>query len=339
MTLNSAASPFIPDSCLIDLHLHLDGSLSENTARALAAQQDIPVPQDSDALARLLHVPSDCKSLNDYLKCFDFPLTLLQTPPAISESVRRLCGELKEQGLIYAEIRFAPQLHTRAAMTQEDAVQAAVEGAENSDLETGLILCCMRGSDNAQENMTTARLAAKYLGHGVCAADLAGAEGLFPNELFKDIFDYLRGEDIPFTLHAGEADGAQSVRTAVEYGARRIGHGVRSAEDPALLHELAGRGIALEICPTSNINTRVFESVNDLPFKVFEAANVRMCICTDNMSVSNTTLRRELSLAARASGESGFVQRRLLDAAEAAFASPSVKSRLKTQIQKTFAAN
>ena len=277
---------------IIDLHLHLDGSMSLECARSLAKKQGIALPDDKELLSRL-RVSDDCRDLNEYLERFDLPLSLLQTAEAISESVERLCNELQSQGLIYAEIRFAPQLHLQKGLTQEEVVLAAIEGLNRSDFFASLILCCMRGADNREANIETVRLVKKYLGKGVCAVDLAGAEALFPNEGFVDVINYARSLSLPMTLHAGEALGADSVASAIELGADRIGHGVRSIENPKILKSLAEKKIPLELCPTSNLNTRVFDDLKDYPIRTFLESGVLITVNTDNMSVSATTLAEE----------------------------------------------
>lgn len=277
---------------LIDLHLHLDGSMSLSCARSLAKKQGIALPDDTELISRL-RVSEDCRDLNEYLERFELPLSLLQTADAISESVERLCNELSESGLVYAEIRFAPQLHRQKGLTQEQVVIAALEGLSRGSLSASLILCCMRGKDNREENIETVRLVEKYLGKGVCAVDLAGAEALFPNENFFDVIEYARSLALPMTLHAGEALGADSVSSAIELGADRIGHGVRSIEDPEVLALLVKKQIALELCPTSNLNTRVFDSLSEYPIRAFLDAGVMITLNTDNISVSATSLANE----------------------------------------------
>ena len=278
---------------LIDLHLHLDGSMSLECARSLAKKQGIELPEDDAELLSRLRVSDDCRDLNEYLERFALPLSLLQTAEAISESVKTLCDELAESGLIYAEIRFAPQLHCDKGLSQEEVVAAAIDGLMHSSFAASLILCCMRGKDNHEENLQTVSLVRKYLGRGVCAVDLAGAEALFPNEGFCDVIEYARSLSLPITLHAGEALGAQSVRSALMLGAQRIGHGVRSIEEPALVEELAQRKIPLELCPTSNLNTCIFEKLEDYPIRTLLDAGVIITLNTDNISVSATSLANE----------------------------------------------
>ena len=148
----------------IDLHLHLDGAITLDIAKKLASLQNITLPTNDDAeLEKLLSVPEDCESLNDFLKCFELPLTLLQTPEGLSESVRLVGDNIASQGVVYAEIRYAPQLHCDKGMTQEDAIKAALDGLKKTKLKANLILCLMRGEGNEAQNEETLELAKKYL--------------------------------------------------------------------------------------------------------------------------------------------------------------------------------
>ena len=314
---------------LIDLHLHLDGSMSLGCARSLASKQGITLPEDDDELLSRLRVSDDCRDLNEYLERFELPLSLLQTSEAISESVTTLCDELAESGLIYAEIRFAPQLHCNLGLTQDEVVSAAIGGLMRTSLAASLILCCMRGKDNHEENLQTVSLTRKYLGKGVCAVDLAGAEALFPNENFCDVIEYARSLSLPMTLHAGEALGAQSVYSAIELGAQRIGHGVRSVEDSELVALLAEKQIPLELCPTSNLNTCIFEKIEDYPIRTFLDAGVVITLNTDNISVSATSLANEYQKIADAfSLTEAELSTLVLNSAYASFLGDRAKSEL-----------
>lgn len=278
---------------LIDLHLHLDGSLSVKSVKELAALQNIEIPENEEELLKLLRINDDCKDLTEYLEKFAFPGMLLQTKEAVALSVYNLQEELKEQRLIHAEIRFAPQLHTHKGLSQREVIEAAIEGLNRSDFSAGLILCCMRGNDNHEENLETVRLAKDYLGKGVVSVDIAGAEALFPTENFGDLFALAKELEIPYTIHAGEADGPKSVWKALEFGTKRLGHGVRSLEDPELVEKIVSEGITLELCPTSNIHTCMFPSIEEYPLRKLMEAGVKVTINTDNMTVSNINLAKE----------------------------------------------
>jgi adenosine deaminase len=315
---------------MIDLHCHLDGSLPLETVRSLAAQQGIELPaQTPQELKSLLQVPPSCTSLTDYLRCFDLPIRVLQTPQAIADAAESLCRELSKQGILYAELRFAPQHHTQQGHCQQEMVEAALDGLARSGFFGQFILCCMRGDQNDAENRETLRLTARFLGKGVAAADLAGAEALFPTDRYAKLFSTARELDIPFTIHAGEAAGPESVRAALSYGAMRIGHGVRAIEDPALVEELARRRIPLELCMTSNLQTQAVPSAAAFPLRRFLEAGVMATINTDNCTVSGTSLAQEYALAERTfalTGEEIALLRR--NAVNAAFLPPAQQSEL-----------
>ena len=319
---------------MIDLHLHLDGSLSLASVRELAAMQNIEIEKDDAGLLQKLQVSPTCRDLNEYLEKFDFPCSLLQTPEAIARSVSNLCAELAAQGLVYAEIRFAPQFHLLKGLNQEQVVEAAIAGLDQEKFKANLILCCMRGNDNHEANVETVRVASKYVGKGVCAVDLAGAEALFLTKDFEDLFALARELGVPYTIHAGEADGPESVYAALRFGTRRLGHGVRSVEDGALVARLAADGITLEMCPTSNLNTSIFACIEDYPIRDLMAAGVKVTVNTDNMMVSGVTLASELEKLQLTRDEMKIVAK---NAAEACFASAAVKDWINQQIEARFA--
>lgn len=322
--------------CPIDLHLHLDGSLSPATVRTLAAMQDIPLPAEDAQLAARLTVGAECPDLNTYLEKFDFPCSLLQTAPALTHATHCLLAELAAQGLLYAELRFAPQKHTNRGLTQTQVVAAVLAGMEAAPIGTGLILCCMRGNTNTAENRETVQVAAQHFGHGVVALDLAGAEALFPTRDFSDLFADARACGIPYTIHAGEAAGAESVAAALQMGASRIGHGVRVLEDKAVLAQLAEQQIPLELCPTSNLHTGVFASISDYPLRELLAAGIHITINTDNTTVSHTTLQTEWErLDAAFHLTAAEVMRMTESAIDAAFADAETKTWLRGSLHRT----
>ena len=322
-----------PDYARIDLHLHLDGSLSLFAVRTLSSMQDIPLPESDEELAAQLCVNHSCKDLNEYLSCFNLPLKLLQTADSLEFSVRNLLRELAGQGLYYAEIRFAPQLHTRKGLSQQQVIEAAIRGLKDSPIPAGLILCCMRQGDNEKENLETVSLAAEYLHKGVLALDLAGAEGLFPTEGFHSVFEKARSLQVPFTIHAGEAAGALSVEAALAFGAVRIGHGIRAKENPETVKKLAKHHIVLEMCPTSNLDTKACKNLTDYPLPYYVNQGVPVTLNTDDMTVSSTTLRQEYELMSKTFGLSDdFLKNLALTSVDAAFCDPSVKEELRRKI-------
>ena len=318
---------------MTDLHLHFDGAISTANARHLAALQGIreycdaggvmrPIPADDAGLTRALRLPEGSRDLNDFLKCFALPNALLKTREGIEEGMFTLCEEQRALGLDYAEIRFAPQLSVadktaprtlcEPIRSQRAAVEAALAGMRRSALKTQLILCCMRGaggglaspppsaargchtaSHAGYANYETVEVAAEFLGRGVCAIDLAGAEALFPTRDYAALFRYANGLNIPFTIHAGEAAGPESVSAALDFGARRIGHGVRALEDMSVVRRLAENRIPLELCPTSNVQTGVFRSLAEFPIRQLLDAGVIVTINSDDPSVCNTNVVEE----------------------------------------------
>ena len=320
----------------IDLHLHLDGAITAEIAKELAKLQGITLPtEDDDALRSMLSVPEDCTSLNDFLACFALPDSLMQTEEGLSEAVRLVMDDALSQGVIYAEVRFAPQLHTNGGMTQEEAVLAALDGLKRSALKGNLILCCMRGADTAAANDETLELAKKYLVEdgGVVAIDLAGAEALFPTKDYGDLFAKAKEYGVPFTIHAGEADGADSVRTAIGFGASRIGHGVRCYEDAELVELVKERGIPFEMCPTSNRQTHAVESMDAYPFMDYLEKGIKVTLNTDDPAIEGVTLAGEFRYMEEAFGLTGEQEKILLkNAIDAAFTCEGVKAELRKRL-------
>lgn len=325
---------------MIDLHCHLDGSITLDIAKKLGELQNIELPAKSDeALLKKLSVPEDCESLNDFLQCFGLPLRLLQTKEGIAEAVRLVQENCKSQGLMYLEIRFAPQLHQIQGLTQEEVILSALEGLKQSDLHTNLILCLMRSDHNQDENLETVKLAKKYLvkDEGVVAIDLAGAEGLFKTADFEKEFALASELGVPFTIHAGEADGADSVWTALKFGAKRIGHGVRIAEDSELVKYVVEHKIPLEMCPNSNRQVKAVSDMTNYPLKDFLKAGVKVTINTDDMAICRTTLQNEFEYIEKMYGITEEEKKKLLlNAVDAAFCSDEYKDLLRNKIEKPF---
>lgn len=291
------------DYALVDLHLHLDGSLTPDDIVHMAAMEGVEVPQNPDELRQNLTCPDHCESLNSYLKCFRLAGSTMQSHETIAYAMESLVERIDSQGIIYAEIRYAPQKHLRKGLTQDEVVRASLQGLEKgmansrNGIKANIILSCMRGETNDALNAETVRLAKKYLGQGVCGTDLAGAEALYPTSKYRELFAVARDLGLPFTIHAGEADGVKSMQLAIEYGARRIGHGIRAYNDPTTKELLKQRDICLECCPTSNMQTKALEEVTTLsqyPLQQFLNDGVAICINTDNMTVSDTTVANEL---------------------------------------------
>lgn len=330
-------------SCaLIDLHVHLDGSIPLPAAAQLAAEAGLDL-----SLAELqekMQVPTHCQDLNQYLATFELPLKLMQSAQGIRTVARAFHEQLDTEGILYAEPRFALGSLTAGGLSQQEVLEAALAGradfyAEHpqSALHTAYIICAMRGTGEAlkHKNEESIDLAAAYLGNGVVAADLAGAEALFATENFSSLFAEAQRKDVPFTIHAGEAAGPESIKAALRLGAQRIGHGVRSLEDAGVIQDLKATKVALEICPTSNLQTRIFESIERFPLEQLLDAGLTVTINTDNMTVSNTTLSHEFELLQQHCGLDKNTARELAEnAARAVFSDSSEKDRLLAHLRQ-----
>ena len=286
----------------VDLHLHLDGSMLPESAWEMASERGIALPTGSlEKFRHFIVVTADCRSVNEYLKRFEMPLQILQDREALDRTAYELVQLLAGQGLRYAEIRFAPQLHLRKGMTQREAVEAVLSGvkrgmAEHSSIDIGVILCAMCIGDyhvNMEENLQTVREAGRALGEGVVAIDLAGAEGLTPLSGFTPVFELAKELGVPFTCHAGDSQGPETVKAAMDFGAKRIGHGHHIFEDRSLCARAIRDGVTLEICPTSNIQCSTRPSYTDHPLKKLMDMGIHCTINTDNMILSDINLDKE----------------------------------------------
>ncbi len=321
----------------IDLHLHLDGSLPLNSILRLAELGEVALPADTmEELVPHLVADPDCKDLAEFLNKFDLPIALLQTEACLELAVYELLRTISAQGVIYAEIRYAPGAHCRRGLTQTQVMEAALRGLHRGiaefPIKSQLIACCMRGAD-PEVNRETARVTQKFLGKGVCCMDLAGAESLFPTEDYADLFAYARTLDVPFIIHAGEAAGPASVWTALKFGAKRIGHGIYSVKDKTLLEHLREHHIPLEVCVTSNVQIKEIACVKDHPVAQLIEAGVPVTLNTDNMTISGTSVAGEFELVQRTFGLSDAqMERILLNGVEAAFLTEKEKEKLSEQI-------
>ncbi|MBR5969723.1 MAG: adenosine deaminase [Lachnospiraceae bacterium] len=331
---------------MTELHVHLDGSIRPGTVYELARRQGVdtgipdlyrmPKKDAIDALSKKMTALPSGQDLNDYLECFRLPLAVLQEEDAIERAVTELGEDLLKDGVTTAEIRFAPLSCCTKGLAPKDVIRAAERGARtamrlNPGLTLSLIICCMRGQEeqpfleSAREDLTGPEvnfrlvdLVAELKNDVVKAMDLAGAEALYPTEKYLPLFRYIREKGIPFTVHAGEADGARSVRAAIDAGVTRIGHGVRVIENRLLAQTLAVKKITLECCLLSNFQTRVFMNKEDHPIKQLFDMGVRVTLNTDNRTVSGTSMQKEIETAQRLFGFTDADIRKMQEYAEEA---------------------
>jgi len=302
MTLAAATYALLQRLPKAELHVHLDGSLRPETLHALAAERGVALPvPDLGSLGDYMRV-DDARDLSDYLARFEITLAVMQDAVALERIAHELVIDSAEDGVRYVEVRWCPALNARGALTLDEVVDAVQRGLRRGERETGTvarsIICALRnlGPGHAQE---MAELAVAHRARGVVAFDLAGGEAGHPARDFAAAFAHARLHDLAVTVHAGEGAGAESIRDAVHLcGADRIGHGTRLMEDASLLAYVRDRGIALEVCPTSNVQTRVAQTFATHPIKAQHEAGVRVTINTDNRLMSGVTLTEEYARCA-----------------------------------------
>ncbi len=287
-----------------DLHVHLDGSVRISTLLDLAKKQNVKLPESDPKKLKKLLVPGlHCKSLVDYLRPFDIVLSVLQEEEALSRVAFELAEDAAKENTWYMEVRYSPVLHTNKGLKVTQIVDAVLDGLHRAErkynIKTGIIVCGMRNIDPETSNMI-ADLAIAYKNQGVVGFDLAGAEENNPAKHHLEAFYRILNNNINSTAHAGEAYGPESIHQALHYcGAHRIGHGTRLKEDGDLMNYVNDHRIPLEICITSNIQTKAASSYDKHPLKFYYDYGLRVTINTDNRLISNTTLTKELWLAAK----------------------------------------
>lgn len=307
----------------IELHCHLDGSLSRELIQRRLGR---PV-QDEE-----LSVEDDCASLAEYLEKFTLPGQCLMDEEGLAEAGYDVLKSMSREHVCYAEIRFAPLLSETEGMSCSKVIEAVIRGLERGKadfgVEYGVITCAMR-HHSEEDNRRMIRTAREYLGAGVCGADLAGAEASYPMTEFMDLFAETKRLGMPFTIHAGECGSVENIIHSVQAGAARIGHGIAMRGNKELQKELADKGIGIEMCPISNLQTKAVQSTAEYPIREFLDAGVKVTVNTDNRTVSNTTLTKELEFIQKTYGvRDEEVLLLMKNAVDAAFAGEAVKERL-----------
>lgn len=280
----------------IELHCHLDGSIRPETLRKIAEPQGISLPADNKQLKELLVAPIDCQNLNDYLERFDLVLSCLQTKAALTAAAFDVISQAADEHIQYIEVRFAPSLHTEKGLSLPKIVQAVLAGLEQGQQRFGVksnaLLCGMRHEEAAAIEKIV-QLAEKFKTDGVAGFDLAGNELDFPPYTFEETLGLANHLSIPLTLHAGECGCGKNVADSVYLGAKRIGHGIAVKNTPEYFSLLRDKNVLIEMCPTSNFQTKTVTKLADYPFQTFINAGLNVCINTDNRTVSDTTLTDE----------------------------------------------
>jgi len=280
----------------VELHIHLDCSLSFDVVKKI--NPNITKPQFIDQF-----IGTKCNSLKDYIKCADRAVELMQTKKELELVTSDLFKQLKEDNVIYAEIRFAPLLHLDKGLSSHEVVkiisQITKKESSKTGIDAGLILCTLRHYSE-QQSMETVNLANDFKGSNVIGFDLAADEGGYPIKNHIKAFKFANDNNINCTAHAGEALGPESINeTLDQLKPKRIGHGVRSFEDSGLIERLKQENIHLEICPTSNIVTKVYKDYLSHPIDELYKKGLSISISSDGRTISDTNLNKEYLLLSK----------------------------------------
>lgn len=313
----------------IELHCHLDGSLSKEfierrLSRSVSRQE--------------LSVSDDCDSLAEYLEKFDLPIKCLRDEKGLAEAGYDVLETMSKENVIYAEIRFAPLLSVTEDMDVKQVIQSLLSGLEKGKQDFGVeynvIVCAMR-HHSLEQNYEMIKTASKFLGKGVCAADLAGAEAQYPMAEFMELFQKVKELGMPFTIHAGECGNPQNIEDALTAGAGRIGHGIAMKGRRDIQAIVRNHDVGIELCPISNLQTKAVKSTDEYPIREFLDAGLLVTINTDNRTVSNTSMTNELRFVQEVYGISDEeIQTMMKDAIEVSFAEEEVKENLWKEVSK-----
>ncbi|HEY1816692.1 MAG TPA: adenosine deaminase [Kofleriaceae bacterium] len=284
-----------------DLHCHLDGSLRLETVLDLARQQGVKLPTfDRKGLFDMLYAGESVTSLDDYLRAFEITLSVMQHEGALERIAYELAEDAHRENVRYLEVRYSPLLHVREGLRPAQVVEAVLRGLRAAKRELGIrygvILCAIR-SQPAEQSLRIAELCVAFKNRGVVGFDLAGSEINNPAKVHRAAFQLVIDNNINCTAHAGESFGPDSVHQAIhKCGAHRIGHGTRLVESGDLLNFVNDHRIPLEVCPSSNVQTRAAASWAAHPVDFYVDYGLRITINTDNRLMSDTTVSKELYL-------------------------------------------
>jgi len=312
----------------LELHCHLDGSLPLDFVKEQLGDANI-MPVD-------LQAPKDCNSLAQYLERFDLPIRCLQSAKGIEKAGYALIESVAKENVKYIEVRFAPLFSVNEQISCREVIESLLLGLERAKSDFGVysnVLVCAMRHLTVEQNLEMLTIARELLGLGVCALDLAGDEAAFANSEFKELFEQARKWKMPFTIHAGECGSVSNVRAAMDMGAKRVGHGIALMKDRELQKEFRHRCIGIEMCPTSNLQTKAIENWEAYPLFDFLDNDLMVSINTDNRTVSGTTMTKELELIChgKANGEA-LVYQLLNNAIETSFATDDIKHVLDKEI-------
>jgi adenosine deaminase len=320
----------------VELHLHLDGSLSFTAVSRLDPTLALPDYQ------RDFILPTKCRDIAEFFACAPRGSTLMQTKEQLRLVTFDVFEQLQRDNVLYAEILLFPYLHTNRGLSAGSVVEIVDEAVAQANQETGIeariILSVLRHYPT-QQSLATVKLVERFKGTRVVGIDLGGYEAAYPLFAHIPAFQYAVQHDIPRTVHAGEMLGAESVWSALKHlHPSRIGHGVRSIEDPDLLEHLRKEQIHLEVCPTSNVQLDLYETYAHHPINSFYAAGMAVSVSTDTRTMTNVTLTQEYERLHQVFGwqEEHFF-RCNLNALRAAFLPEDMKQRLEQRLRAGYA--
>jgi adenosine deaminase len=327
-----------------ELHLHLDGSLRPATALELARTRQrgsSDMPSDLASMRARLVAPPRCLDQADLLRAFDLPIALLQDAPALERSAAELVEDVAAEGTVYAEIRWAPSLHLTRGLPLHAGIAAVVRGSRRAALAAGievrLIAVALRTHSPEMATATT-RAALDFIADGLTGFDIAGIERDAPDpSVFDEAIGIARSGGLGITCHAGEWGGPAQVWRALRIDPWRIAHGAVAVDDPALMATLADRGVTLDICPSSNLQAGIGSRGPDAPLPRLLRAGVPVTVSTDDRTVSDLTLVREL---AKAVEDLGLTPTEVIGAMRQAYASAFLQhdEGLRTELERRFEA-
>lgn len=322
----------------IELHCHLDGSLRVETAIELAKKEGIKLDSyEYDKVKELLVIPEECESLDEYLKRFDLPVSILQRPENLERVAFELMEDASKENVKYIEIRFAPLFHLEKGMTQEEVISSVIKGirkAENIyDIKGNVILSCLRhhSVDSVYKVIEAGK---EFIGNGVVAIDLAGCELENFVRPYEEVMKVAREAGFRVTIHAGETGYGKNVREAIELlGAERIGHGLFIFNDEKAYDLVKEKGVTLEMCPKSNIDTKGVAKYKEHPIYKYHKDNIKVNLSTDNRTVSNITLTEEFENVGKAFNiDFDDYKKIYLNSVNASFCTEDIKEKLRLAI-------
>lgn len=307
----------------LDLHCHLDGSLTLHSVEQILGRN---VREEE------LQVGENCRNLEEYLGKFDIPLQCVQTASGLRLAAEEFLLNAAKENIQYIEVRFAPLSSVNDQLNCRQVVESVLEGLHEAKKQCrtdyNVITCAMRHHSEA-DSLAMMKVCREFLGEGLCAVDLAGNEAAFPMENFRNLFSEAKKLGFPFTIHAGECGRVENVLEAVECGAARIGHGIALRGNPDAIRLCRERKIGIEMCPSSNLQTRAVESIKEYPIREFMDAGLCVTLNTDNRTVSNTSMTKEMQFVQRHYGITDDELKEFMkNAIDAAFADDHVKHRL-----------